>query len=94
MTPTAFPESNVKAIPTSQVYASIGVQYYLNRITYRNHMVYRFDNQIYPWGLRTALRPGACGLFFRGDESLAARTIWSSSDFGTAINFRMTSLKC
>lgn len=40
------------------------------------------------------LRPGACGLSLRGDDSLATATIWSSSDFGTAIRRRITSLKC
>ena len=40
------------------------------------------------------LRPGAFGLFLRGDSSFAALTNASSRSFGTARSARMTSLKC
>jgi hypothetical protein len=40
------------------------------------------------------LRPGADGLFFRGDDSLASRISSSTRVFGTASNARICSLKC
>ena len=41
----------------------------------------------------TGLRPGAFGLPFRGDDSLACLTNSSTRAFGTAINFRICSVK-
>ena len=39
-------------------------------------------------------RPGAFGLLLRGEESFACRSNSSALAFGTAVNFRIRSLKC
>ena len=42
----------------------------------------------------TRLRPGAFGLFLRGELRAASRTNWSNRVLGTVISFLMTSVKC